>query len=500
MHAAVLGRTGVERGSLVLLAVVGIAVLAVAIFHATFAGMLSIWELSNYRHCLLVFPVALYILWDRRAMLAAAPIAPSWAGLGWAVAVALLWRLGRATGVQLVEHAAAIAAIPALVLAVLGTRCFRAAAFPVLFLFAAVPFGDELIPLLMDVTADISVWLLQASGMPANRAGVFVSVPAGEFEIADVCAGLNYLLAGVTVALLLSYWLFRTARARAVFVALAAVGFVVGNGVRAFIVMTVASATQMRYFTGKDHVIFGVIFFMALFGLMIWLGSKYAHAPADPVLTAPPPFDSAARTRSIVAGVLAAAILASAPVSYAIQSDAAPLEAGALVLPSIAGCAGPDSWSADWSPRLHAPDAEVRGTYRCNGVTLHLFAAEYAGHVQGREIASSDNVLVPTRWWWSGARSDREVRMSHDKRLRINEVQMTETSGSLLAWYWYSVNGTSARSSFDVKVQELLATLALKPTVSRAYVVAASGPTEQSERLRARVLESASAMLRQEAQ
>ena len=49
--------------------------------------------------------------------------------------------------------------------AVLGVRVARALAFPLAFLFFAVPFGEFVLPLLMDWTANFTV-----GGVAAERA------------------------------------------------------------------------------------------------------------------------------------------------------------------------------------------------------------------------------------------------------------------------------------------------------------------------------------------
>src|SRR4051794_33325176 len=75
----------VSRRTLVLAALAaGLAVLAVAFWPET-AAAVSTWNASTaYGHCYLVLPMAAYLLWERRAAIAAVPARTElhWAVLG----------------------------------------------------------------------------------------------------------------------------------------------------------------------------------------------------------------------------------------------------------------------------------------------------------------------------------------------------------------------------------------------------------------------------------
>ena len=104
--------------------------------------------------------------------------------------------------------------------------------FPLLFSLAAVPVGDGLLPHLMLLTADTSTALLRAVGVPVFREGQFLSLPGGNFEVASVCAGLAYLTAGTVIALLFSYFTYRSVLKRFLFVMLTMVVVILTNGLR----------------------------------------------------------------------------------------------------------------------------------------------------------------------------------------------------------------------------------------------------------------------------
>jgi exosortase A len=257
-----------------LLLIAGIAALVVLVYLESFVSMARLWTYSAYSHGVIVAPTSAYLLWRIRAQLTTVELRPWPWGLVLILPLVLLWFISRAIAVQALEHLTVVLLIPATVATCLGSKLARRALFPLLFLVAAVPVGDSLIPLLMRFTADLSSFLLKIVGVPVFRDGQFLSLPGGEFEIADVCAGLRYLIAGTMIALLFAYLKYQNVRRRTVFVLIAAGALVIANGVRAFIVMYVASASNMRVLVGADHIYFGWLLFGAVMGALLWVGSQ----------------------------------------------------------------------------------------------------------------------------------------------------------------------------------------------------------------------------------
>lgn len=270
-----------RRELMVLLLIAGVAAFVVFLYEDTFSSMAAIWKYSDYRYGFIVPPICAYLLWRVRAPIAAAELRPCVWSIGPLLGIVALWLVARAVGVQVVEQFAAVLLIPATVVAFLGWEVARRAMFPLLFLVAAVPVGDGVVPQLMQITADISTVLLRAVGVPVFREGQFLDLPGGNFEVAHVCSGLGFATAGTLIALLFSYLTYRSVLKRVVFVTITAVVMVLTNGVRAFIVMYVASGTQMRYLAGRDHVFFGwVLFALVVVGLM-HVGGRFADASVE---------------------------------------------------------------------------------------------------------------------------------------------------------------------------------------------------------------------------
>jgi exosortase A len=252
------------------------AVLVVIVFFDSFAAMFRLWDYSSYNHGYLIPLISGYLLTRDRSRLVAVPWHGSWWGLA-ALALALLaWYVGRGTATQAVEHLAAVALIVTFAWALAGDELLPAAWFPLGFLFLATPIGEGIVPVLQNITSDVAAVALDIVGVAAFREGNFISLPGGDFEVARACSGFRYLYAGVAMAVLISYLVLSSAWMRLAYVALVAAVFVVLNGFRAFVVMWVASATNMRYMVGEDHVVFGYVLFLGIAALSYWLAVRLA--------------------------------------------------------------------------------------------------------------------------------------------------------------------------------------------------------------------------------
>src|SRR3954469_17633017 len=123
----------------------------VASYASTGRAMASIWLRSDtFAHGLIVPPITLWLVWRMRHELSALTPRPAWWSLGLVAAVGCLWLLGEVAAVNSVSQFALTALVVAAVIAVLGTTVARRLAFPLGFLFFAVPMGDFIMPQLME--------------------------------------------------------------------------------------------------------------------------------------------------------------------------------------------------------------------------------------------------------------------------------------------------------------------------------------------------------------
>ncbi len=219
------------------------------------------WNIDTYSHLLLVpFIIGWLVALkeDELARITPQPFAP---GL-LAVAAALgLWLVGDQAGINLVTQAGTVAALQAAVVTVLGLRVSLLLALPLAFACVLVPFGDEIIPSLQYLTADMAIALTRWSGVPASINGIHIQTPAGLFIVAEACSGVKFLIAMMTLGVLVCFTRFSSWRRRAVFMAACIIVPILANGVRAWATIYVAQFIGAEQATGFDHIVYGWIFF-----------------------------------------------------------------------------------------------------------------------------------------------------------------------------------------------------------------------------------------------
>ena len=147
------------------------------------------WTSATFNHCLLIVPILAWLVRQRLPELKA--LAPgAWApGLALVGAGAAAWLLGEAGSVSLLRHLGLVLMLQGAVIACLGKAVARGLAFPLFYALFLVPFGEELVPPMQKLTAQMSMALLALAGVPAHLEGIFISTPTGLFRVAEACSG-----------------------------------------------------------------------------------------------------------------------------------------------------------------------------------------------------------------------------------------------------------------------------------------------------------------------
>lgn len=430
-----------RAGGLTLLAwlVVGL------IYHDTAASMVAIWLRSGtYAHGFLVLPISAYLVWRQRGHLAALSPRPQWLGLGVVAALSGAWLLGDVSQTQLVQQLALVAMIPAIAWTLLGTAVVRRVAFPLAFLVFAVPWGEAWNPVLQDITAFLSVRLLELSGIPVFQDGRLISIPAGDFRVAETCSGLRYLVASLALGALYAYLSYRSPWRRIAFLAAAAVVPVLANALRAYAVMLLGHLTDMGWGTGDEHVVLGRVFFVAVMILLFWVGSFWWQRQAEP--PSRPRSDASSAPGALTAlPVLVIAVAAAGPALAAFGPPSGPGPATRVSLPEP----GP-GWTrggdpeGDWQPRFIGADSLRLAAYRRAGgsKSVALMVAHYRRERPGAELVNAQNRVATGDWRLQGDASARSVTVAGDTALAFRELRFARNDGRRrLVWSWYDVGG-----------------------------------------------------------
>ena len=255
----------------------------------TYDGLVSaiqIWSISEiFQHCFFVIPGAFYLLYQERSALAKLPLQPTFWALPILTGQIAVYVLGLAGDIQILMHLAAFTMLPTLIWAVIGNRAAYHLIFPLSFMLFAIPVGEELIPVLQEVTADISVYFSQLTGVPLYRSGLFIEIPEGRFLVAEACSGISFFIASIVIGNLYAYMNLRSAKRRVLFVALSIVYPILANAVRVYGIILTGHLTDMQHAVGADHLIYGWFFFSIVIISLILLGELFRRGDTVPTVS-----------------------------------------------------------------------------------------------------------------------------------------------------------------------------------------------------------------------
>ncbi|WP_052071749.1 exosortase A [Sphingopyxis sp. MWB1] len=414
------------------------------------------WDSSTFTHCLIMLPMIGWLVHQRMPQLRRLTPGWCWPALVWMAGAGLVWLVGAAAGVGLFRQLGLILMLQGAVAATLGEKLVRGLFFPLAYALLLVPFGEELVPLLQNFTAHISVALLHLTGLEADMQGVFITTRAGFFEVAEECSGVNFLIAMLAYAVFAAHLCFRGMRRRVIFVLCALAATIIANALRAYGTMLAAEIWGIERAGGMDHIIYGWFFFGLVILLVMLVARRWFDRPADDValdasgLESAPRFTAPAR---IILPLAFAVPLFFTGWSALVGARAAPLADPFSVAP-------PPGWSVTappqtgWTPRFDGADARFIGHFAGpDGARVTVALAGYERQAEGREVAAfGQGAIDPdSRWAWSatldpvdGAKTERLLH-----------------PGPLLrdAATFYVVNGKATGSARHAKLGQLRARL-----------------------------------------
>jgi exosortase A len=456
-----------------------------AVFHGTTGSLLSIWTNSVvYGHGLLIPVIAGYLAYQRRTLVARAPVRPAIGLGGAALALAgIIWLAGDVTGTQLVQHVGLVGMLQSVVLLVLGIRITLALALPLAYLVLAIPFGESLLPMLQDLTAKHTTQLLRATGVPVHLADWKMITPDGAFLVARVCAGLQYILACLAIGGLIAGIWYRTPWKRLVVLAVAIAVPIGANVLRAYGIVMLAHLVSFEAASGVAHVVYGFVFLSIISFGFILLAARFREsgvpAPDDggPGATAMGTREGHARRRT--AGVILAASVAVA-LALGIKGTAAALAAPAGTAPTaeLVAPAPGEPWRAvpdgdAWHPSFHGrPLRTDTWTFTTGDAPARVTVAQFPNTGPGSDITGG-RVFAGTTL--------ADAQITHRGRLAKAPapdagppayLRLERHGGPAhLVWYWYAVEGRLTGDPVTAKLYQLLARLRAEPSTPRLIVL-----------------------------
>lgn len=458
-------------------------------YRETLAAMAEIWWRSDtYAHGFLVPVISGWLAWRSRHRLV--NLAP---GI-WLLPVVPLacmvfaWLLGDLTAVNALTQFSVVTIIVLACAALLGKSVSRQLAFPLLFLFFAVPIGDFLMPKLMEWTADFTVIALRLSGIPVYREGQNFVVPSGNWSVVEACSGIRYLIASLTVGTLYAYLTYTSLKRRLIFVGISLLVPVVANWLRAYLIVMIGHLSGNKLAVGVDHLIYGWVFFGVVIAIMFAIGMRWAETekPQRSPASSPPVATPAAHAgRLWLSTLLIAGIASAGPLTRGLLQDANDKTTPQLALPPVIV-----PWQAaprfiDLQPQFSNPSATLHEAFQAGDQQVGLYIAYYRNQDYDRKLVTSTNTLIAPanpEWQLTGAGTTAGSGQALPAGIRTYEFsrKFGVSDSRYQAWQWYWINGWLTSS--DILAKALTAWSMLSGHGDDSAVVILYAPKAEAER------------------
>lgn len=439
---------------------VAIVLSTLGLFWQTAHSMVDIWWRSEtFAHGFLIVPISLWLIWNKRKTLAALQPTPNPWGLLPLFGFSVLWLISNLVDILVIQQFSLVAILVVTIWTLLGNKVTGAIAFPLGFLFFAVPVGEALILPLMGFTADFTVMALQLTGIPVYREGMFFEIPSGHWSVVEGCSGLRYLIASITLGFLYAYLTYYTLWRRLLFIALAIAVPIIANGARAYMIVMIAHLSDMKLALGVDHYIYGWVFFGIVMLLLFWVGNFWREDKDQSVVSPPRISASTGGVKSknillIALGCLA--LISTAPIAAYLSSGVP--ETATLTLKTPEPVAPWElslkpAW--DWKPRYLGMSAELHQAYVRGTQPASIYLAYYRNQRQDAELVNSQNVMIPQKDpHWSNVGEQKIVISLAGQPVEIRQTQLRSVNENLLIWDWYWLDGTYTSNPYVAKLVE----------------------------------------------
>lgn len=195
-----------------------------------------------------------------------------------------LWDLGSNNRLSLLLFATVLVWLGAFAL-IFGTRAFRAACFPLLFLTFMIPIPEPLLSKTIyflqagsSNMAEVFFWI---SGVPYHRQGFVFELPGFAIRVADECSGIRSTLALLITTVLASYLLLKSSWRRWVLCLAVIPTAIFKNGLRIATLTILSVYVNPGFLYGNLHTRGGIVFFIiALLPMALLL--KFLRKSEDP--------------------------------------------------------------------------------------------------------------------------------------------------------------------------------------------------------------------------
>lgn len=449
------------------------------VFFNTIDSMVQIWLRSEtFTHGFLILPISLYLVWlNKKPLSLLVPASQFWA-LPLIAIVSFGWLMASMVGVQVVEQWAFVTLLILFVLLIFGWAVVKQLLFPLLYLYFMVPFGEQFIQPMMNMTAGFVIKAIELTGIPIYSEGTFFTLPSGSWSVVEGCSGVRYLIASIALGTLYAYMTYTSYIKRSVFILASILFPIVANWLRAFMIVMLGHFSDMKLATGVDHIIYGWVFFGIVLFIMFWVGSYWRDD--EPIIKEPENFSFKNEKPSkvityLVSGYLIIAAAAFMDYQIHLRSIQDLTNVSEIKLANNPGWNKMQEHSIQWTPQYINPTLHYQAEYQAKEKqenVVGLYIAFYAVQKQDSELINSQNIMIRQKHpVWAQKRESTRTITLENKKQTVLESYLSSNTEDLLIWHWNVINNQVLINSYKAKLIEAIKQLSGDTSGEYAIVI-----------------------------
>lgn len=426
----------------------------VVVFWQGLSTAIDIWLISEiFNHCLFVLPGAAYLIYLKRSELDLAYFRPNYLVSVLCVGSLTLYAIGLAGDVQLFMHVATFTFLPLSIWAFIGNHLALKILFPLFFVLFCIPVGEEFVPALQEITADLSVEMLNWTGIPIYRSGLYIEIPQGRFLVAEACSGISFFIASIVIGSLYSYLNIQSAKRRIVFMSISILFPIIANAIRVFGIILTGYLTNMEHAVGADHLIYGWVFFSLVIVCLLGIGELIREK--QPMIESKNMVKESFQGSSLNACYKSTISIIVLMLVFLVWFKAIntqlsePSKGSDLAGPFAVKLETPDGSQRQWKPEFIQPYQDLKYSVEINNEPVDIYIAWYPrGH---GELISSLNKLYTEKSWT--LESSNNYPLDDGQSMPLTTIVNPE-SKRLLS-YWYVIDGELFTNKRIAKLYEI---------------------------------------------
>ena len=361
-----------------------------------------------------------------------------------------------------------ISMVIATVWTLFGTRFFTASLFPLMYLYFSVPFGEQLIPVMIDLTAEFTVWAINLTGIPVYQEGRFLTLPTGNWEVAEACSGVRYIIASFALGSIFAYLNYQSFTKRTIFIILSLLVPILANGLRAFGIVMIGHYSDMALATGVDHLIYGWVFFGLVMFLLFWLGMFWADDEFE--LADSEQLDKGQQQdKNMVFPVVITILVAvSGILMESFLRSQQTQHQHSISLPMLNNVwKGPIDITAHWQPVFPGVQELKASSYLSDTGKVNVYIAHYEKETDAEELISSTNRMFNLEKWEDESTHSYKV----NEGFKVKEIIYRGLGKKILAWEWFEIGSNKTTNVLVGKAYQAKNILMLNNQGNRAIAL-----------------------------